>query len=458
MRAGAHCCGSRARTGDKGRSRRGSRATSGLVPHIRSLAWISELVRMPVGSLRVRSVWYVLGVLVPPVIGAQTASPWTQDSIRSSVLQETRALRIALPVVYAQPSFADQRFPVLIVLDAQASVSFAAVVANARALAAPDTPAIPQMIIVGVETGRHRVRDMSPPPLDGPASRSDRPTGGAPRFAEFLISELLPYVAARYRTMDYTVVVGHSMTGLFAAYLYGHSPTAIDAVLAISPTLMWNGRVAYKQVLAGLRERSPVGRFFIAAGREETVEMDSLVRALAHDMENYDGPTAFEYQQLLEDTHSTAIVQGTINGLRFVFRPISLANAAIDRAARARNPSPAPAVVTAYVNIRQKYLEGARALGFPERMPHLFNLLWANSLVDNPEVVAAVPAICDDVVRYYPSLWQGHECLGRAWRQIGDLPRSENAFREALRLARQAGVPEGIRRAEEGLRSVARTP
>ena len=75
---------------------------------------------------------------------AQTVAPplWTSDSMRSNILGETRALRISLPEGYDAREYASERYPVLFVLDAHGDVPFAATVANARALAGTNAPAI----------------------------------------------------------------------------------------------------------------------------------------------------------------------------------------------------------------------------------------------------------------------------------------------------------------------------
>ena len=93
----------------------------------------------------------------------------------------------------------------------------------------------------------------------------------------------------------------------------------------------------------------------------------------------------------------------------------------------------------------------ARALAFGYE-------LWQWALIDeeNPNLVAAAPPVCEDIVRFHPALWHGHECLGRASLQIGDLQKAARAFQDALRLAKRAHDAEGIKRAQEGLRAIAR--
>ncbi len=387
-----------------------------------------------------------------PVAGSlqtPTISLWSIERIRSNVLSETRVIRVALPVSYEAK--ASERYPVLVVLDAQDELALAATIANARALARSRAPAIPELIVIGVETLRDRYRDTTLPPLDGPA-RTQTGIGGAPAFAAFLTTELLPFVTSRYRTMPFTVVAGHSMTGLFAAYLYGHSPKNINAIIALSSSLTWNGGVAYKQVLQGVRARTTPGRFFLAASRDESAELAGVAREFARDLAGYKGPTTFQYRELTDDSHSNTQVQGTIDGLRFIFRPVSLAGTQLEQAA----DESAASFSTAYANVRQQYLAGATALGLPPRLPFEMGFLMSQWMMDEANLISAVSVICDDIVRDHPALWHGHECRGRARRKTGDLFGADTAFREALRLATQAGDAEGKTAAENGLRAIAR--
>ena len=57
---------------------------------------------------------------------------WTRDSLRSSILGEQRFLRISLPAFYNAPWNSPERFPVLIVLDAQGDLPFTGIAATVR--------------------------------------------------------------------------------------------------------------------------------------------------------------------------------------------------------------------------------------------------------------------------------------------------------------------------------------
>jgi hypothetical protein len=118
-----------------------------------------------------------------PVRAQDPANPplWIKDSIRSTVLGETRMLRISLPLEYDAREFAAVRYPVLIVLDADEDPYFTANVASVRALGVAGPPMIPRLIIVGVETpdGMSRIHDMTLMIFSSDAGFTLRPAPGS---------------------------------------------------------------------------------------------------------------------------------------------------------------------------------------------------------------------------------------------------------------------------------------
>lgn len=210
-----------------------------------------------------------------PLLGQPAPLPlWTRDSLHSSILGEQRFLRISLPAFYPAPWNAPERFPVLIVLDAQGELPFTAIAALVRTRAeATATPILPPMIVVGVETPKPaRFRDMTPPPVGTFVPSAGFPApGGAPAFLRFLADEVRPYIAARYRTQATTVLAGHSLSGSFAAWAFGHPGEFLVGAIALSPTPGWlsEDSLAGKQVLDGIATRTTPGRLFLANGTAE---------------------------------------------------------------------------------------------------------------------------------------------------------------------------------------------
>ncbi|MDI1240497.1 MAG: alpha/beta hydrolase-fold protein [bacterium] len=359
---------------------------------------------------------------------------WTGENIESKVLGETRVLKISLPQDYDAREYAAERYPVLIVLDAQWDVPFTAAVANARALAWPGTnaPAIPGLIIVGIETpDRTRFRDMTLSPV-GDAAKQINGAGGGATFLRFLATELLPYIASRYRTQSTTILAGHSLTGAFAAWAFGQAP---DLFTGVIDTWLNTDGFAGRQVVDGLRSRSKSGRLFVTNGAAE-LGMDSGIKSFIEAVRARPAPAwALEYQRLDEVSHSHTQTLGMIPGLRYVFRPVSLAGYQIEF----DGDEPVLAKFNkVFDSIREKYLRGARDLGLPERLPLSF-LLGQSRRYQGLTMAPLRLRLCDEITTSYPKLWHGYDCAGDAQALLGRGTEAVKNYRRAADVARDAG-------------------
>jgi len=159
-------------------------------------------------------------------------------------------ITVVLPASYgAKP---DQTYPVLWVLDAPLMLRM--VVGTVDTLVIGNLA--PEMIIVGIGSrsedglagvGR-RVVDFSPPGPDyfpeglgGEAWETVAPLPEFPHLADdflaFLVDELRPELASRYRFAGDHALFGHSAGGMFAAYSLFSRPGAFDKLLIGSPYL-----------------------------------------------------------------------------------------------------------------------------------------------------------------------------------------------------------------------------
>ena len=119
---------------------------------------------------------------IPLAAADATASlPGLEASIQSTRLGEERPLRIVTPEGYALSM--STRYPVMLVLDGDAPLMHAAGVTGSLAGRGRG----PEMIVVHT-------------PAPGPGQRSS--------FADFVVSELVPWVEAEYRTAGLTLLVG----------------------------------------------------------------------------------------------------------------------------------------------------------------------------------------------------------------------------------------------------------
>ena len=358
---------------------------------------------------------------------------WTRDSIHSQVLGETRALRISLPVGYDARDYAAERYPVLIVLDADADIPFAATIANARAMGGTNAPAMPRLIIVGVETGgRNRFRDLTLPTADDTAHRVDG-GGGAPAFLRFLSTELQPYLATRYRTLPFTVLSGHSLSGSFARWAFGQAPQFLAGAIALSPSPLETARI-----LDGIQARGTPGRLIVVTGTAEG-GLDSAAQSFAAALRSRNvAALAFAHERIADVSHDHTATLGMIPGLRFIFRPGSLSAYQIGFDEVSATSAMLSRFNAVFDSTRAAYLRGAAELGLPQRLPLSF-LVSQGNWYQAPATAPLLMRLCQEMVGFYPTLFRGFECAGDAQTRLGHSAEAAASYRRAIDAARALG-------------------
>ena len=164
--------------------------------------------------------------------------------IDSDVLDEERELWIGLPLYYDSTV----AYPVIYVLDAE--WQFDITLAMTKELAANDK--IPAHIVVGIPHV-DRVRRFNDLTFTGTELRSDGTldstlidffgpdkTGGGNQFYDHLVKEVLPFVESKHKTNGFDVFIGHSLSGLYGAYLISKDGP-FDAFQLYDPSIWYNG-------------------------------------------------------------------------------------------------------------------------------------------------------------------------------------------------------------------------
>ena len=204
--------------------------------------------------------------------------PWAGDlhHVSSRAVGDEYVVTVATPHGYDR---SDATYPVLVTLDAH--WLFGTVRDLAVSLSMGRT--VPRALVVGVgwpttdlaEVARYRHRDATPTAAAFPAHFADDAgrygVGGAEQFRAFLLDELRPFLAERYRMGGPQVLVGHSLTGLFAVHTLLRAPTSFDAYLLASPSLWWDDRVTLRisEPEVAAQRRDLPARVYLTAGAEE---------------------------------------------------------------------------------------------------------------------------------------------------------------------------------------------
>ena len=201
--------------------------------------------------------------------------------IESSLVGDRLEVSVALP---SGVSAGPERLPVVYVLDPsfnfQTATAATTWLATASRLAGGHFP--PTMVVgVGYPTDdlgaimARRARDLTPTEGGAPEGLSLPPfplgLGGAERFLDALVSEVMPQVEARHPAdPSNRTLVGHSFGGLFAAFTLFRQPAAFRRYLVISPSLWWDDRVILRHEQAWAENHDDLpARVFVAVGRSE---------------------------------------------------------------------------------------------------------------------------------------------------------------------------------------------
>ena len=365
----------------------------------------------------------LLLVAVPALAQDSTALPWTRETIQSVKLKEARPVFVALPDGYRAGA---QKYPVLVILDADDRPQFGAAIANAHFLASRG--AIPGLIIVGIPNAKDRTHDLTPTPTGKTAK--DFPTaGGADLFADFIAEEVLPMVRAKYRTRPATVFAGHSFGGLIALHIAATRPGIYTGIIAMSPALWWNDSTSADQYADGIAKSQVPQRVFATSGGLEP-PIDRATKRFVARLESLKSTTAaFAYRYYADDTHGLTPEPSLVEGLRFVFEPLSTTRLAV---ARLSPSSDSAAVMNAVVESEATYARGARLFGEPEKLPE--NVL--NELGYNVLGALKLPGLAVWVFRrnaaMYPESANVYDSLGDGLLARGDTALAIAQFKQAV--------------------------
>ena len=221
-------------------------------------------------------------------------------TLQSKVLGETRRINVYLPPGYADAP--DKRFPVLYMPDGGLAEDFLHVAGLVQVSVGNGT--MRPFVLVGIENTDRR-RDL---------------TGGSSAFRKFLRGELLPDVAARYRTTGETAIVGESLAGYFVVETFVLEPDLFKTYVAIDPSLWWNDGALVKTATEKLRVQTQSDKALWFAGSSEQ-RGDAIDRFAAAVQANAPAGLQWHYEPMPQEKHSTIFHPAALKAFRSVFKP-----------------------------------------------------------------------------------------------------------------------------------------
>lgn len=229
----------------------------------------------------------------------------------SPAFGEERRINVWLPPSYGQ---GEARYPVLYLLDGGEQEDFHHISGLARI--SGEYGVTREFIVVGVESGSNRRRDMTFPSTDADDLKAIPNNGGSARFRRFLVEAVRPWVEARFRTSGERAIMGESLGGLFVVETLLRQPDAFDAYIAVDPSLWWGkGALVRETALPGWRALAPKRRAYVALSSQgPAAEAGALADGLR-------AVTDLTYEPMAKETHASIYHPAATRAFRVIFAP-----------------------------------------------------------------------------------------------------------------------------------------
>ena len=258
------------------------------------------------------------GAAAPATPACPLAMPVESFTLDSAALAETRRLNVYLPPGYGEDPAA--RFPVLYLPDGGMAEDFPHVADAVHAGLSWGT--LRPLIVVGIENTERR-RDLTGPTAVADDRKIAPRVGGSAAFRRFLRDELMPQVAARYRTTDERAIMGESLAGLFVLETFFGEPELFTTYVAISPSVWWNGGRLVAEAETTLQAGRWAGRtLYLTAADEENI-VGGLERLVAVLTRQPPAGLTWHHHPMPDQYHDTIYRAASPKALRVLFAPAS---------------------------------------------------------------------------------------------------------------------------------------
>jgi predicted alpha/beta superfamily hydrolase len=253
--------------------------------------------------------------LVVPLMGQNPFVLGTVDRIQSVELAESRTLNIYFPEGYSADS--NLTYPVIYLLDGSQNEDFIHIVGIVQFLAMIQK--MPRSIVVGIANIDRR-RDFTFPTKILEDKKKYPTTGGSAKFISFIENELKPYIKNKYRTNEFSTIIGQSLGGLLATEILLKKPGLFDNYIIVSPSLWWDDESLLTATQNfSLKQKDKIIKIYVAVGAEgDKMEGDAkqLVTLLNLTEKKY---LMINFLSFPDESHLTILHNSVYHGFQLLY-------------------------------------------------------------------------------------------------------------------------------------------
>jgi tetratricopeptide (TPR) repeat protein len=282
-----------------------------------------------------------------------------------------------------------------------------------------------EMIVIGI-TNTERTRDFTPTYDEGYNQWGI--SGGADNFLDFLEKELKPFVKANYRTNNYTIISGHSLSALFTLYALQERPELFQAYFAFSPSLWWHEEVIFPEAKAFFASDNELNKYlYINMGNEDGNMLSAYERYT--ELLNCSKRKGFTFDSELDtsESHNTTALAGMSLALQKQLNSLRPTGAIIQEGI--------PAVEQHYKDLSAKYAFEAK--------PEYKAVNHAGYAALNKQDFDSAIAIFKKNVTRFPNKSDAYDSLADGYEANGDLARALEMREKALAMSYEENVENG---------------
>ncbi|WP_412725534.1 serine hydrolase [Alteromonas sp. D210916BOD_24] len=340
-------------------------------------------------------------------------------AIKSEVLGESRELLIHLPNNYSH--YNNTTYPVLYLLDGQRN--FAHTVGTLDLL--NQSGMAQEMIVIGI-TNTERTRDFTP--TYDESYNQWGISGGADNFLDFLEKELKPFVTSNYRTNNYAILAGHSLSALFSVYALHERSELFQAYFAFSPSLWWHEEVIFSEAKAFFASGSDLNKYlYINMGNEGGNMLSAYERYAELLKSSVRKGFTFDTELDTSESHNTTALAGMSLALQKQLNSLRPTGALIQEGI--------PALEQYYKDLSEKY-------GFQAK-PEYKAVNHAGYAALKKQDFESAIAIFKKNVASFPNKSDAYDSLADGYEAKGDLAMALTMREKALAMSYEENVENG---------------